>query len=281
MPAAPAEALAAPQVDAQLESLLRSAAKDAVDEDAVRASAASAGVALDEFVACVHGAVGASALHIAAARGNTRAVRTLVALGGARALAAVDRSGGTALLSAAAAGHSGIVDILLSGGADANIADARGHCALHEAADCTEGARVALARALLGAGADVNAAATASAATALHVAAATAATVEAAATISVLLEHGADGAARTAGASAADEGETPLDIALRCRHWAAAAALLGAPRINEPLGRFGRCVLHHATMFGALDAVQVRTHHITVTFGVHPAHTSNRSPYYL
>ena len=241
---------------APLEALLRSAASDAVSEDAVRAAALSAGVPVKEFVAARHEGIGATALHVAAAKGNVAAVRVLLQLGGSAVLTTVDRSGASALLAAAAAGHSEVVELLLRGGADPNAADAGGQRALHEAADCSSGARLVLARALLSAGAEPNAADATTAATALHVAAATATTAEAAAMLRLLLESGASAKVRTGPSSADEPGETPLDVALRCRHWAAAAALLGAARINEPLGRFGRCVLHHATMFGDLGAVR-------------------------
>ena len=66
----------------------------------------------------------------AAARGDARTVRALVALGGADANA-TDALGRSLLWIAARGGHTATVRALARGGADANATDALGRTPLH------------------------------------------------------------------------------------------------------------------------------------------------------
>lgn len=117
-------------------------------------------------------------------------------------------AGRTLLHYAAAAGCLPVVELLLAMGVDANVEDHGGHSPLYAVANqCGLPVGPAVVRALVGAGADVNARGGVTRATPLHMAARRGFVAVA----EELIEQGADRAARD------KKGDTPLDRARNCR----------------------------------------------------------------
>eukprot|EP00936_MAST-01D_sp_MAST-1D-sp1_P001537 g1537.t1 len=110
---------------------------------------------------------GATALHIAAQRGHCEILADLIASAGD--VHARDGQGATPLIASAGGGtaaHTVIARMLVDAGADVDACDAGGLRALHEAAECGD---ERMLRMLLDAGAQPNAQAHSTGATALHI----------------------------------------------------------------------------------------------------------------
>ena len=166
--------------------------------------------------AAQEGASSTDRLLEAARDGAAEAVRALVGDGADASAARGD--GMTALHFAAERGHAAVARALLDAGAAVDAGTRIGRYApLHLAARGGHGPVVAL---LLEAGADPNAATTNSGVTALHLAAAA---VDGRSAVAALLDHGADPNAREGSA-----GQTPLMFAAGANRSAATAALLEA-----------------------------------------------------
>ncbi|MFN7925018.1 MAG: ankyrin repeat domain-containing protein [Bryobacteraceae bacterium] len=152
--------------------------------------------------------------------GREALVRFAVSAVEANPALATRRHGGRALLHyAAGAGCLAVVDALLKGGSDPDILDAGGHTPLYRVAnECGAEAGPAIVRALVKAGADVDACEGVTRATPLHMAARRGFTGVAKA----LLDCGAAMDARDR------KGVTPLGRAVNCRKEAAAQLLRDA-----------------------------------------------------
>jgi ankyrin repeat protein len=108
-------------------------------------------IAIGEVDVNVQNYEGVSVLQLAARKGHSAVVSTLLQAGADPE--AVDKLGWTALHSAAGNGNDSVVDQLLAAGADATVQNNNGWTALHRAA---EGGHHTIVRQLMEAGVDVN-----------------------------------------------------------------------------------------------------------------------------
>jgi len=175
---------------------------------------------------------GMTALHWAAQKGDLELAQTLLYAGAN--LRATTRVGGyTPLLIASRNGHAALVDALLAGGADPNLATSNGATPLMMAA---QGGNADVVKALIARGADVNAKEKVKNETALMIAA----SYGRADVIRALTAHGADLAAATKVLDMAvfnkEEGER---LAQFQQQQAAQAAAAGRGNAAAPEGRRG------------------------------------------
>jgi hemoglobin len=183
---------------------------------AVRSGDAEGALALAEAVVCDR-ALCAALLGLMIVRGGTGMLaRVDERLREDPELISTRYSGRTLLHTAAGAGRLEIVQTILALGGDANAADAGGHPPLYSAGnECKAASGAAIVRALVQAGADVNACGGVQRCSALHMAARRGNAEVAAA----LLDCGAEINASDA------RGDTPLRRALNCRKPVVAALL--------------------------------------------------------
>lgn len=191
----------------------------------------------------------------AAERGNAAMLEELLNLDGIDALHE-DELGDTALHRAAVFGHAYIVKLLLQHGAEINAAKLQGFTALHHA--CSQ-AHVEVVDCLLQAGADVSLSTHNRGSSSLHCALYDDAFredsereqlgIRRATIVQRLIAHGADVNAREAGIlNVREEHESPLDLAAKGNHVAAAQVLLDGGADVNSRSRVGITALHHAAV---------------------------------
>ena len=201
-------------------------------------------------------------LHLAALHGSVQGVVALLSRG---SLDINQRcpTGSTALMYGAGIGHSSIVRILLSKGADVSVVDNRGYTALLASA---QGGHVVVVTMLVEAGADLQPT-TSLCMTSLHLAA-QGGHLE---TVKVLLKAGIDIQATT------HEGATSLGLAAQNGHWEVATELIEAGAHLAANKSDGFAPLHVASNHGHLETTKVLVKHgadlqETVALGFTPLH---------